>query len=419
MAASDISGKTPGPVSSQPRAGQGLLRDPRAWGLMLAAMLTIMSNATITPALPGLQAMFGDNPNAELLTRLLITAPSLLVAIIAPFAGVVVDRLGRRGPLFTGLIVYAIAGTAGLYLASLEAILASRLVLGLGVAAIMTAQAALIGDYFDGPARGRLMGYQIASTNLGGLVFVMTAGALAVYDPRYPFAIYALSLAFLPFLWRVLPEPSRHATGHGAAAAADTGEPGWPMTVAIMAGAPGLTFVIFYAVPTQLPYHLAEIGLADPRQAGEVMGAMMLAAAVMAIASGWLRPILGRIGMPVVGYLSLAIGFALLAKAQGLAMAMAGTALTGGGLGLVVPTFITTALNAAPAHRRGLVSGIVTSAFFMGQFLSPLAMQPLITHWNYATAFGIGALGYLALALILILTLRRRPAPVDKPAGAH
>lgn len=396
---------------------KGLLSDPRAWGLMLAAMLTIMSNATITPALPGLQAMFHDNPNAELLTRLLITAPSLLVAIIAPFAGAMVDRLGRRGPLLTGLVLYAVAGTAGLYLQSLEAILASRLALGLGVAAIMTAQAALIGDYFDGPARGKLMGYQIAATNVGGIVFVMAAGVLAAHNPHLPFAIYALSLVFLPILWRILPEPSRIATGH-AAGIADDGEPGWPMTVAIMALAPGITFIIFYAVPTQLPYHLAAIGLDDPRQAGEAMGAMMLAAAIMAVLSGWLRPILGRIGMPVVGYAALTAGFALLAQGQTLIVAMIALALVGSGLGLTMPTFLTTALNAAPAHRRGLVSGAITSAIFMGQFLSPIAMTPLISHWGYRGAFAIGAAGFALLAVILVLTLRQQKPAMDKPARA-
>lgn len=396
-----------------------ILRDPRAWGVMLAAMLTIMSNATITPALPGLQAMYPDNPNAELLTRLLVTAPSLTIAIIAPFAGALIDRLGRRPPLFFGLLVYALAGTAGLYLHSLEAILASRLVLGLGVAAIMTAQAALIGDYFEGPARGRLMGYQMAAVNLGGLAFVMAAGILARYDARLPFVIYGLSLALFPILWRLLPEPPKSAVGTGVSGRADPGEPGWPITVAIMAGASGLTFVFFYAIPTQLPYHLAEIGLSDPRHAGEVMGAMMFAAALMAVVSGWVRPWLGRIGTPSMGFALLAAGFVLLAGAASLPAAMLANGLIGAGLGFCVPTFTTTALNAAPASHRGRVSGYVTSAFFLGQFLSPIVSQPAIAAWGYRRSFLLDAAGCLALGLVLALSLRRRPPGMDKPGRAH
>ncbi|MFD1795062.1 MFS transporter [Paracoccus aurantiacus] len=396
-----------------------ILLDPRAWGVMLAAMLTIMSNATITPALPGIQALFSDNPNAELLTRMLVTAPSLTVAIVAPFAGVLIDRLGRRPALFFGLLVYAVAGTAGLYLQSLEMILVSRLVLGLGVAAIMTAQAALIGDYFEGPARGRLMGYQMGAVNLGGLVFVMTAGMLAEHSARLPFLIYALSLAFFPILWWLLPEPKRTAGGVDQAHPADPGEPGWPATVATMSIAAILTFVIFYSIPTQLPYHLVDIGLADPHYAGEVMAAMMFSAAVMAVVSGWVRPWLGRIGTPVTGYALLAAGFALLSVASTLVASMLGTALIGAGLGFCVPTFVTTALNASPAHRRGLVSGFVTSAFFLGQFLSPIVSQPIITTWGYQRAFMIAAAGCVALALILALTLKRRPPQMDKPSPAH
>ncbi|SDD43240.1 Predicted arabinose efflux permease, MFS family [Paracoccus isoporae] len=397
-----------------------ILRDSRAWGVMLAATLTIMSNATITPALPGIQAMFPDNPNAELLTRLLITAPSLVVAIIAPFAGVMVDRLGRRLPLFTGLGIYLLAGTAGLYLQSLEAILASRLALGLGVAGIMTAQAALIGDYFTGPERGRLMGYQLAAVNLGGLIFVMTAGFLAAISPRLPFLIYGLALPIFPLLWRLLPEPDRSAEQNpGTAMPGGGGEPGWPVTVLIMATAAALTFVVFYAIPTQLPYHLAEIGLEDPRYAGEVMASMMLAAAVSAVISGLVRPLLGRIGTPVTGFLLLSGGFWILAQATALPLAMAGTALIGSGLGFCMPTFITTALNAAPFNRRGLVSGLVTSSFFLGQFLSPVASQPLVAQWGYPAAFTTGSLLFLGLSVILAVTLKHRQPHVDNTARAQ
>ncbi|MDP0927596.1 MFS transporter [Paracoccus onubensis] len=388
-----------------------LLKDPRSWGLMLAAMLTIMSNATITPSLPGLEAIFADNSRAPLLTRLLITAPSLLVACVAPFAGAMTDRLGRKRPLLIGLVIYAVAGTAGLYLDSLEAILASRLALGLGVAAIMTAQAALVGDYFDGPARGRLMGYQMGATNVGGLVFVTLAGALAATDARLPFAIYGLAALLLPLLAVILPEPDRFSGTVGHAGGSGDSEPGWRMTVAVMTIAAGLTFVIFYAVPTQVPYHLRGIGLEDPRSAGLVMGAMMFAAAIMSVVSGLIRPRLGRIGTPVSGYLSLAAGFAGLAAGQSLPVAMVSTALIGAGLGMCMPTFITTALNVTPARRRGLVTGLVTASIFLGQFLSPLASQPLVTHLGYSGAFRIGAFAFVALAAALTVTLHRQAGP--------
>ncbi|WP_269931044.1 hypothetical protein [Aminobacter sp. HY435] len=64
--------------------------------LLLAASLTTMANATISPALPGLERLFADDPNTALLTRLLVPAPSLAVAVCAPLAGLAVDRFGRR-----------------------------------------------------------------------------------------------------------------------------------------------------------------------------------------------------------------------------------------------------------------------------------------------------------------------------------
>ena len=387
-----------------------LLRDPRAWGLMLAATLTIMSNSTITPALPGLQARFADDPNADVLTRLLITAPSLMVAIIAPFAGLLTDRLGRRKPLFTGLLIYAVAGTAGLYLDSLQTILVSRLILGIGVAFVMTAQAALIGDYFQGAERGRLMGYQIAATNVGGLMFVTVAGYLAGIDPSWPFIIYGLAIVMLPFLWMTLPEPTAAMTGHDPSShGAAQAEPGWQLTVTIMAIAAALTFVIFYAVPTQLPYHLRGLGMRDPQNAGVAMASMMFAAAITSVVSGWIRPWLGRVGTPVTGYLLMASGFGTVAAGHTLGPEMLGMALIGAGIGMCMPTFITTALNVTPARHRGLVSGLVTAAIFLGQFLSPLASQPLVTHLGYSGAFYVGAVGYVILAILLILILRRKP----------
>jgi MFS family permease len=104
-------------------------QDPRAVALLMAASLTTMANATISPALPGLERMFADDPNAAILTRLLVAAPSLSVAICAPLVGLVADRQGRRPLLLAGIILFVIAGCAGLFLPDLPSIFASRLVL--------------------------------------------------------------------------------------------------------------------------------------------------------------------------------------------------------------------------------------------------------------------------------------------------
>jgi hypothetical protein len=57
-------------------------QDPRAVALLMAASLTTMANATISPALPGLERLFADDPNAAMLVRLLVPAPSISVALL-------------------------------------------------------------------------------------------------------------------------------------------------------------------------------------------------------------------------------------------------------------------------------------------------------------------------------------------------
>jgi MFS family permease len=107
--------------------------------LLAAAMMTIMAGATIAPGLPGMLEQFKTVPGAELLVRLVITTTALAVAIAAPFAGLLADRIGRKPLLIFGLILYVIAGTSGAYLESLPLILIGRALLGVAVAAIMTA----------------------------------------------------------------------------------------------------------------------------------------------------------------------------------------------------------------------------------------------------------------------------------------
>ncbi|MGR3803435.1 MFS transporter [Marinibacterium profundimaris] len=363
-----------------------LLRDPRAIALLLAASLTIMSNATISPSLPGLEALYGDTPNAGMLTRLLVTAPALLIACTAPFAGMAADRFGRKRQLLAGVILFAIAGSAGLWLHDLHAVLISRLVLGLAVAAVMTAQAAMLGDIFAREDRGRFMGLQMSAVNFGGFLFIGLAGWLAGLNPLYPFALYLVAALYLPFLVKALPDThGGPAPEHGPVAG--DGEGNWFAILCFVIFLCGLSFVLFYVMPTQMPYYLAANGHEDPSQAGLVMACVVLAAGVASLFFGPIRARLGRGGTPALGFAIMASGFFVLQLVHIMPVYCAGALLVGVGVGLVMPNFIAVALDIAPPNHRGAVSGAITTAIFLGQFISPLISQPVINSFGYDIAF--------------------------------
>lgn len=149
-----------------------------------------MAGATIAPSLPQMSEVFKDTPQAVFLSKQVLTLPALMIAIVSPAAGYIIDNFGRLKLLFISLILYAIGGTTGLYLNDLYGILAGRALLGIAVAGIMTTTTTLIADYLDGTERNKFIGLQGAFMALGSIVFVGSGGRLADVGWRYPFLLY-------------------------------------------------------------------------------------------------------------------------------------------------------------------------------------------------------------------------------------
>ncbi|WP_336814490.1 MFS transporter [Bosea sp. MMO-172] len=375
-------------------------QEPRAIALLLAASLTTMANATISPALPGIERLFADDPNAALLTRLLVPAPSLSVALFAPLAGLATDRIGRRMMLLAGVMLFVVAGCAGLVLPDLPAIFASRLVLGVAVALIMTAQTALIGDYFTGDGRNALTGLQISARNFGGLVFISLAGWAATLSPRLPFAIYGLAALFLPLMWIAIVEPPRAGSMAGAAPAnGRDGHPSWRGLLVLLVLLQGATNMIFFLMPTQISFFLEARGYESAVMTGTVLGLLMISGGCSALLYRRVQRLVGYAGVFAIGYGAMALGFLLLSQAATSQSLLAAALAIGAGYALVSPSFVAVALDLAPGRSRGLAGGILTASIFIGQFCSPLASTPLIANHGYAGLFG-GTAWLLALMTV-------------------
>jgi MFS family permease len=387
-------------------------RDSRAVALLMAATLTVMANATISPALPELQRLFADDPHAALLTRLLVPAPSLSIALLAPLAGLAVDRFGRRFLLITGILLFVVSGSAGLYLPDLPTIFMSRIILGVAVAFILTAQTALIGDYFTGEARTALTGLQISARNFGGLVFILLAGTVAAISPRLAFGVYGLAVLVLPLAWFAIVEPRRTAPKLEVGQVTETDdEARWRLPFLGLVALQSMTNMFFFVVPTQLPFFLDAQGHHSASLTGITLSVLMLTGGCMALLYTRIQRAINFAGVFAFGYAAMATGFLLLVLSPPMHLTFTGAAFIGAGYALVSPTFVALTLNLAPPHRRGVAGGILTASVFVGQFCSPLLSTPAVSSFGYEGLFLVVVVVLATMAAAALSSIAGKLSP--------
>lgn len=353
--------------------------------LLLSSTLTIMSTATIAPSLPQISAVFKEAPHAELLSKLILTSPALLIAMTAMAAGYFLDRFGRKPLFITGLFVYAVAGSAGLFIHSLIQLLISRAVLGLAVAAIMTSVTTLIGDYFQGEERNRIMGLQGATMAFGGVIFIVLGGLLADFSWRGPFAIYLIAALVIPFVLLYIREPKRNIR-----ITAET--PGKkeelllvPVIGILFTGFVGL--IVFYMVPVQMPFLLKKLGVDSNLKVGIGIAASTFMGAIVASFYQWFKRKLSFAAIYSLTFGFMAAGFFVIGNAENYESAVIGLLINGIGMGFMMPNGSTWLMKIAPVAVRGRVIGGMTTAVFAGQFLSPIVFAPLISYLGISDSF--------------------------------
>jgi MFS family permease len=374
--------------------------------LLFAAVLAPFQAASISPAIPELLAYFEDHSNAAYLARLVLVMPSIGIALFAPFAGAVIDRFGRRRFLMASITAYAVFGAAGGLMDSLEAILATRFMLGLAAGGTMTATVTLMGDYFDGPERQKFLGQRTAFVNFSAIAINLSGGMLAAIDWRVPFIVFLVAFVLVPLGLRSLPEPAVTAESRSGPRLrlAD-------MPLAFIALVLVTTFVIniaFFFVPSQIPFYVRTLGYE-----GAQLGGVALAASSLGIALGSLlyHPVRARVRQAASTFVPAALlvvgGFTIVASADTLPQLMPGLTLAGLGFGIVNVNAIVWLMEGTPPAIRGRVVGGVTAAMMLGHFCSPLVSQPIATAAGMPAIYLTGAVGLGLIGLGFALNALR------------
>ncbi|MDP9027300.1 MAG: MFS transporter [Actinomycetota bacterium] len=376
--------------------------------LLIGSCLPVLGAVLLAPVLPVISEVYAKVPGVDALVPLIVTIPALMIALIAPFAGVIVDRVGRKRLLVIALIAYGILGTAPLYIASLGGIVLSRVGVGVAEAAIMTCCTTLLADYFVGNRRNRYLGLQTVVTSLSATAFFVVGGALGSTGWRTPFWLYAVSLLLVIPIAILIWQPAVRSSEERRAsklAGIPWGPLLLPLVVTLFGG------IVFYALIVELPYVLSGLGVKDTGIIGLATALASLATAIGAISFRRLAR------FEVARLLPLALGLAgvgLVAVwlAPVVPLAIIGAMITGFGNGILLPTLLTWAISKLNFEQRGRGTGLWTGFLFFGQFASPLILLGVGAGIGGLTP-ALGALGIASLlvAVIVGVVLGRVPQP--------
>lgn len=362
--------------------------------LLAAACLPVLGAVLLAPGMPAMTRAFADVPGVDLLVPLVLTAPSLLIGLTAPFAGRFADRVGRTGLLTVSLIVYAIVGTAPLHLPSLPTILGSRVLVGLAEAGIMTCCTTLLADYYHGARRQRMLGLQVVVTVVAATVFVAVGGLLVSSSWRTPFWLYLISipLALLAalFLWQ--PAAEAHTEQRLPQLPWRTFKR--PVLTSLAGG------VLFYVMVVELSYRLDALGVTSSSAIGLISALSSATSAVSAFSFGRLARRGPGVLVPAAFGL-LGIGYIGIGLAPSVPVVVVFTLIGGFGSGLMLPALLSWALSGLSYAQRGRGTGFWVAALFTGEFICPLIIQALSGALNGlpGALVAVGVAGLVGAAL--------------------
>jgi MFS family permease len=367
------------------------------------------------------------------ISLLLGTAFAVIYGIAGIPLGFLADRISRRNLIFTGVLVWSLGTIACGFSHNFGQIFASRIVVGLGEAALSPAAISLISDYFPPSRRGIAVGFFLSGIAMGsgaailiggGVLHAIELGALAA-TPLAAYAPWRMVLLVIGgpgLLWALaillIREPVRH-TSEGAASFGVTDGGTWRATpwaqvapiFVVLAAASFVDNAVGAWAPTLLIRDFSK----DPAQIGVELGLLLtvgfgggvLIGGALADRAGahggWPRKL--RVCL-YSGLLILPVS--LLMNSPIFSFVLAGVPLYFALSGIVTAVGFSAILDVVPNRSRGLA---MSMSFFLnvalGAGLGPTAVAVAGAH-VFAAKAGLGppivltvAAGYLiALAAV-------------------
>lgn len=178
--------------------------------MLIIALLSLnvveQAASVVNATIPGMAKSFPQESlvNIELVT----TVVSIFVTIFVLISGAVVRYIGQRKTAILGLIIATISSLIPAVSTNFTVIFISRAVLGIGIGLANPLAISLIGSFFTGDTRAKLLGWRSAIAGVGTSIMTYLAGQLLVFNWHAAYWVYLLFVPTLFLFIFFVPEPN-------------------------------------------------------------------------------------------------------------------------------------------------------------------------------------------------------------------
>ncbi|GAB2539706.1 MFS transporter [Nocardia heshunensis] len=339
----------------------------------------------------------------DLMVGVVVTATALTALLTRPVFGGLADRHGYRSVMRFGALALTVGGLLYFLPLGLAGLIAVRLLVGVGEAALFTAGAAWTVLLAPHNRRGQLIGlYGVAMW--GGISLGTALGAALRHfgiDAVWTLCA-AMPFAGLTLISIVAPEPQVARSGGGR---------GLMLRPAAL---PGLALALAAAGYVGL----AAFIIRDLQVRGIGSGAVVLS--VFSAVYAGTRLVIGKLpdqlGPRRVGTWSgigEAVGLLIVAWSPNLPVALLGVIVMGVGFSLLHPSLALMVMNSTDSAKQGAALGAYTSFWDLGLFVWGPATGAIASGWGYPAVYLVGA-GCALIAAGMAGTIRQSTAPLEK-----
>ena len=148
-----------------------------------------------------------------------------------------------------------------------------------------------------------------------------------------------------------------------------------------------------------LPFFFVFLVKALPTQWGMAIALCTLFSAAASVTYGKLKQRMEFVTFLPIIFGLMGIGYLLIGQSSNWAQVLTGLAISGMGLGILMPNMSVWLSSAVPDAMRGRALGDLSTAMFLGQFLSPIVTQPLPRSVGLGGTYALTGGGLVLVAL--------------------